>query len=214
MKSKLKQRVPTAQFQSSQATGVALVHSRVSERQETTLLRLNRASLAAALLSAGLTIQCDNSTVVDDSAGATVSDDETGTETNSTSTVPACTGALDRVRATWDWQFKCPDRYGEVSAVLLNCDTVYVAYAQRYLGSCGGVNAMVISWGTHSQSCYYDVQSDALVGARANNDVPFPACESQSNVIHAGTVPNDCPWSALMKLEDCPPQDPPSSNSH
>lgn len=114
----------------------------------------------------------------------------------------ACTGALAEIRL--GWSLDCPDTYSLAQTWASNCESFasQAAPLHRDVGSCSGFLSVIVSWGTHAKSCYYDSTTGGLVGAEADDDVPT-YCNHTSSSILAGSYPEQCPVTLLTDLGSC-----------
>ena len=92
--------------------------------------------------------------------------------------------------------FACPNDYATAEQWPTTCDA-----GHGYLGSCNGFLALV-SAGSWVKECYYDPVSRVLVGAVAQDDVPY-FCSRTSYTLAGGSYPSDCPLPLLADLGDC-----------
>jgi hypothetical protein len=114
----------------------------------------------------------------------------------------ACTGSLAEVRL--GWSLDCPDTYSSAQTWASNCESFasLAAPLSRWVGSCNGFLSVVVGWGTHTKSCFYDPTTAVLVGAEADDDVPT-YCNHTSSSILAGSYPKECPVTLLTDLGSC-----------
>jgi hypothetical protein len=94
--------------------------------------------------------------------------------------------------------FACPNDYATAEQWPTTC-----AAGHGYLGSCNGFLALV-SAGSWVKECFYDPVSRVLVGAVAQDDVPY-FCSRTSYTLAGGSYPSDCPLPLLADLGDCMP---------
>jgi len=92
--------------------------------------------------------------------------------------------------------FACPNDYATAEQWPTTCDG-----GHGYVGSCNGFLALV-SAGSWVKECFYDPVSRVLVGAVAQDDVPY-FCSGTSYTLAGGSYPSDCPLPLLADLGDC-----------
>jgi len=136
------------------------------------------------------------------SGGASIVDAGREAEVGGGEDGAVCTGSLAEVRLGWG--LDCPGAYESAQTWATSCESFasQAAPLSRWAGSCNGFLSVIIGWGTHAKSCYYDPTTAGLVGAEADDDVPT-YCNQTSSIILAGSYPLQCPVTLLANLGGC-----------
>jgi len=111
---------------------------------------------------------------------------------------PAECETFEQVSTQWA---DCPGTSNELARWAVDFCTHYPdrLAPDRRFGDCGGAIALHLDWWTHSQTCLYHADTQALTAAMVTDDVPT-FCDHTSSSVRAGSWPTECDSAVLTEL--------------
>lgn len=112
-----------------------------------------------------------------------------------------CEGTLEEVDEVFAFQGTCPATWSEALERGPLCEG-FGAIVR--IGELYGMYAYQMDWRTHRKDCFYDKETEELVGAVACDDVPS-FCSHSSRTIQFGEAPGTCTsMEEPDEVLDCP----------
>lgn len=122
--------------------------------------------------------------VIDAGTDADAGESDAPSEADGDAHTGPCVDTLEHVRNTWG--VRCGDTVAtDIDAAGAACESP--GSPILFTSTCGGLDVVGYSWGTHDQYCFYPADGGTLVAATANDDVQS-FCAHTSWTISAGPV--------------------------